>query len=103
MASKRTRIEALKGSIGAGFALLALLAIGAYAILGPTGVLAWGDYQQRIDQRQMELAVLEEQRDALRNRVNLLSPNGADPDLVNELMRKKLNVAHPDEIIVPLK
>ncbi len=103
MANKRTRMEALKGSMGAGFALLALLAIGAYAILGPTGVLAWSDYQQRLDQRQTELAALEEKRDALRNRVDLLSPNGADPDLVNELMRKKLNVAHPDEIIVPLK
>ncbi len=103
MAGKCIKMEALKGSIGAGFALLALLAISAYAVLGPTGVLAWSEYQQRLEQRQIELAALHEERDALRNRINLLSPNGADPDLVVELMRKKLNVVHPDEIIVQLK
>ncbi len=103
MAGKRKRLEALKGSAGAGLALLALLAIGAYAVMGPTGVLAWSDYQQRLEQRNIELAALKEQRDALRNRVDLLSPEGVDPDLAGELLRKELNVVHPDEIVVPLK
>ena len=89
--------------MAAGLALAALLAIGAYAILGPTGLLAWSDYQARLDQSKSELALLQKKRDALRNRIDLLNPDGADPDLVGELMRKKLNVAHPDEIVVPLK
>ena len=33
----------------------------------------------------------------------LLDPRGADPDLIGELLRKDVNVVHPDEIIVPLK
>ena len=96
-------MDTLKSSISAALALITLLAIGAYAILGPTGLLAWSDYQQRLDQREAELASLQQERNGLRNRIDLLDPNGADPDLVGELMRKKLNVASPDEIIVPLK
>ena len=38
----------------------------------------------------------------LKNRVALLNPDRADPDMVDELARRKLNVAHPDEVIVPL-
>ena len=48
-------------------------------------------------------ARLQKQRDALRNRVELLDPKAVDPDLVSELVRRELNVAHPDEVIVPLK
>jgi len=39
----------------------------------------------------------------LQNRVTLLDPRHANPDMVDELVRKELNVAHPDEVIVPLK
>ncbi len=85
----------------------ALLIVGAffggYAILGPNGALAYGDIKRQLVQRQSELAALDKHRNELRNRVNLLDPNHADPDIVDELVRKDLNVAHPDEVIVPLK
>ncbi len=85
----------------------ALLIVGAffggYAILGPNGALAYGDIKRQLVQRQTELAALDKHRNELRNRVNLLDPNHADPDIVDELVRKDLNVAHPDEVIVPLK
>lgn len=85
----------------------ALLIVGAffggYAILGPNGALAYGDIKRQLGQRRSELAALEKQRAALQNRVNLLDPKSADPDMVDELTRKELNVAHPDEVIVPLK
>ncbi|MEZ5708733.1 MAG: septum formation initiator family protein [Blastomonas sp.] len=103
MARRKPQIRTLKAALAPGLGLVALLAIGGYALLGPTGVLAWGDYRQQIEQRSVELAKLEEQRDALRNRVELLDPDHVDPDLASELMRKKLNVAHPDEIIFQLK
>ena len=38
-----------------------------------------------------------------KNRVALLDPDHANPDMVDEMVRKELNVAHPDEVIVPLK
>ncbi len=103
MAQREKITGLIKAAIGPGFALLTLLAIAGYAVLGPTGILAWGDYQKTLDERGLQLAKLKVERDALQNRVKLLDPNGADPDLISELLRKKLNVVHPTEIIVPLK
>ena len=84
-------------------ALLVLLGIAAYAMIGPTGVLAWMDTRQRLTERRVELARLEERRAALRNRVRLLKGDQVDPDLASELVRRDLGVAAPDEVIVPLK
>ena len=84
----------------------ALLIVGAffggYAIMGPNGALAYGDIQRQLDKRQSDLAVLEQKRAELKNRVALLDPRHADPDMVDELARKKLNVVHPDDMIVDL-
>jgi len=102
--AQREKISGLiRAALGPGFALMTLLAIAGYAVLGPTGVLAWGEYQAKLETRGIELAKLQTERDALKNRVDLLDPRGADPDLIGELLRKKVNVVHPDEIIVPLK
>lgn len=85
----------------------ALLIIGAffggYAILGPNGALAYGDIKRQLVRRQIELSVLDRTRADLSNRVALLDPRHADPDMVDELVRRDLNVAHPDEVIVPLR
>ena len=82
------------------FALVALLVIGAVAVAGPSGVLAWSENSRLLTEREAELAALTLKRDELRNRVELLDPDHADPDLVGELLRKNLNVAHPDEIVI---
>lgn len=103
MAQREKIADLIKAALGPGFALMTLLAIAGYAVLGPTGILAWGEYQAQLELRGIEMAKLESERDALQNRVELLDPNGADPDLIGELLRKKVNVVHPDEIIVPLK
>ncbi len=76
---------------------------GAYAVLGPNGVFALGDYKRQIVQREHRYAILDQRRAMLKNRVTLLDPRHANPDMVDELVRKELNVAHPDEVIVPLK
>ena len=84
-------------------ALIVLLGIAAYALLGPTGIIAWTDYRAALSQRSQELSVLEKERDALRNRQRLLDRNNVDPDLAGELMRRELNVVAADEIVIPLK
>jgi cell division protein FtsB len=76
---------------------------GAYAVLGPNGVLAYGDYQRQLAKRERDYLALDRRRGVLRNRVALLDPDHANPDMVDEMVRKELNVAHPDEVIVPLK
>ena len=76
---------------------------GAYAVLGPNGMLAYGDYKRQLAKRERDYAALDHRRDTLKNRVALLDPDHANPDMVDEMTRKQLNVVHPDEVIVPLK
>jgi cell division protein FtsB len=76
---------------------------GAYAVLGPNGLIALGDYKRQLLARERQYTTLDQRRAMLQNRVTLLDPRHANPDMVDELVRKELNVAHPDEVIVPLK
>jgi cell division protein FtsB len=92
-----------KESVTQGVALSCLLMIGGFAIAGPSGVLAWGEHRHELAQREREIARLTEERDAIRNRVALLDPRQADPDLSGELLRSQLNVVHPDEMVMLLK
>jgi cell division protein FtsB len=84
-------------------AILAMSFFGYYAVLGPNGAFAYRDYTRQLEKRQAEFAMLDKARAELRNRVQRLDPKGADPDLVDELVRTKLNVAHPNEVIVSLR
>ena len=56
-----------------------------------------------LDQRRDQIAKLTHQRNELKQQVDLLDPNHADPDLSGELIRKNLNVLHPDEVVLILK
>lgn len=86
-----------------GLALAILLLLMGLAIAGPSGLLAWGENERLLDQHQARIAKLIEERDALRNRVALLDPDHADPDLVGEQLRRNFNVVHPDEVVLILE
>jgi cell division protein FtsB len=102
---KRNRIEPKLArdrlSRRAGIGLLLLMA--GWSIAGPSGLLAWSENLRLLDQRQKEVQQLTAQRDELKNRVALLDPRHADPDLTGELLRSNLNVVHPDEMVMMLK
>lgn len=80
-----------------------ILACIAYAILGPKGILAWGDYSRQVQERTRELQILKSQQAALANRVKLLDPRHADKDMVEELVRRDLGVTHPDDVVIPTR
>lgn len=84
-------------------ALAVLLALTGYAIAGPTGLLAGSENLSALEARKAEIAELTAKRDALRNRVMLLDPQSADPDLASELVRENLGVMHEDEIVITLE
>jgi cell division protein FtsB len=89
----------------AAFPALALLVVGTFAghaIAGPNGILAWGGYHRALEQRQAELAQLNQERAELKHRSDLLNPQHADPDLAEEMTRKDLGLVRPDEVIVNL-
>ena len=73
------------------------------AVIGETGVLAWGGYSRAKATRAAELTSLEERRAQLAQRSELLDPRNADPDLVDEMVRGQLDVVRPDEVIIPLE
>ena len=85
----------------AGLVLIAFF--GLYAVFGANGLLAYGDYQRQLAKREQDYAALDGRRAVLRNRVALLDPDHANPDMVDEMTRKQLNVVRPDEVVVPLK
>jgi len=85
-----------------GFALLFLLCLGVFTIAGPSGIIAWSENQQLLKLRNQQVAELRVERDRLRNRVELLNPDHTDPDLAGQLLRDRLNVAHPDEMVMLL-
>ena len=82
--------------------LIVLAFFGGYAVLGPNGVLAYGQYKRQLAVRQARYAQLDKQRAVLKNRVDLLNPKHVDPDMADELTRKQLGVVAPDEVILPL-
>lgn len=100
MRSHRSRPRLPRETFTQSLALVALLVLGGVAIAGPSGLLAWSENGRLLSERKTELVQLAARRDELRNRVDLLDPRHADPDLVGELLRRDLNVAHPDEIVI---
>ena len=84
-------------------ALGALLLLSGFAVAGPTGLLAWSENADALRERRAEIAELSAKRDALRNRVMLLDPEAADPDLASELVRDQLGVMREDEVVIELE
>ena len=93
----------LMSAFGPALAIVLLALFAGYAVLGSNGILAWGDYSRALEERRHDLAKVKAERDRLKNRVDLVDPRHADPDMVDELVRRELNVGHPDEVIVPLR
>ena len=93
----------LRAAVAPAAALIIVAFFGGYALLGPNGALAWGDYSRQLEQRQAELARVEVARSELAKRVALLDPKHADRDLAEELVRRDLGLVQPGEVVIRLK
>jgi cell division protein FtsB len=102
MKNIQARPNIAKQGLTGGVALGCLLLLGGMALAGPSGLLAWSENNRLLAQHQNELKQLIAQRDELKNRVALLDPRHADPDLAGELLRSNLNVVHHDEMVMLL-
>lgn len=92
----------LRSSAYQAMALIVVAFFGGYALFGSNGVLAGFEYSQMLEQRRSELNAVRKTRAEIANRVRLLNPNHADPDIVDEMVRSKLGLTHPDEVVIPL-
>lgn len=84
-------------------ALATLLVLGGLALAGPYGLLSWGENVALLEKREHRIAELRAERDDLQNLVERLNPEHVDPDLATELVRKNLNVAHPDDYVIEIE
>lgn len=85
-----------------GVALACLLAMGAWVLFGPSGLISWSENSRLLIERQKELQQLTAETNVIRNRVALLDPNHIDPDMASQLLRTNLNVVNPDEMVLLL-
>tara|TARA_B110001454_G_scaffold195827_1_gene198342 strand:+ start:1079 stop:1390 length:312 start_codon:yes stop_codon:yes gene_type:complete len=89
-------------ALGPAMAVLMVALLLGYAVFGGNGLLAWGGYSAHLRDSRAELKVVQAERARIANRVELLEPRHVDPDLADEMIRRELNVGHPDEVVVPL-
>ena len=80
----------------------ALIGIALWLLFGATGLFAWSDYSRALQVKRVELAQLQSEQARLENHRRLLNPNHVDPDLIDESIRRDLNLVHPDDVVMPL-
>jgi cell division protein FtsB len=98
----RNTLETIKRAALPALAILIIANFLGYAIMGANGILSWGDYRRQKADRLVQLAELNAEKVRLAHRSALLDPAHADPDLVDEMVKKELGVVRPDEVIIPL-
>ena len=80
---------------------LALTGYFAYHLVeGDRGLRAWTRITQELRQAKSALAEVAAERAALDRRVANMRPDHLDPDLLDTQVRRNLDVAAPDEIVI---
>ena len=86
------------------FPLLALFSLYAYlafhAFSGSQGVLRWMQYGEQADKLSVKAEALETKRAALQSKVDALSADSLDLDVLDETARQILNVSDPKEVTI---
>ena len=75
---------------------------GYHAVVGSRGLLAWRQVNRDIEATQQDLAAVRAEREALEEKVRRLRPGSLDPDLIDELARRRLSLAGPLDVIILL-
>ena len=102
MSSRRSTASLIRSAAAPALALLVIGNFAAYALFGANGLFALGDYRRQLTQRTAELAQIDVQRARLAQHSRLLDPRHADPDMADEMVRRDLGLARPDEVILDL-
>jgi len=76
---------------------------GYHAYNGDYGINAKVRYQQRIETLEQELATLSAARARLEERTSLLNNASLEKDMLDEYVRRALNYAAPNELVVYIK
>jgi len=83
--------------------VLAIAVSGYFAynlVEGDRGMLAWFRINQDLRLAQAKLATVQAERAALDHKVANMRPEHVDPDLLDQEVRSRLDLAAPNEIIM---
>jgi cell division protein FtsB len=84
-------------------AALAVAYFAYHAIEGERGVLAYVKLTGELESAQQIARQVSGERAELEHRVDLLSPDSLDPDMLEERARSLLNYGHPNEKVIYLE
>ena len=84
----------------AGVLTLTVLYFAYHAFAGEQGLGSWSDMQAEISDKKKVLRALEQENAALQKDIAMLSPQTADPDLIETLARSELGFVYPEELIL---
>ena len=73
---------------------------GFHALSGSYGLRAHAEFRTEEAALEAELADLVEERSSLEKRAALVRPGSLDPDMIDELGRRSLNVVAPNELVL---
>ncbi|MGE5147855.1 MAG: FtsB family cell division protein [Candidatus Eiseniibacteriota bacterium] len=71
-----------------------------HIVQGDRGLIALWQLHKQIEQADLALADVKAKRAVLEHRVQLLSAEHLDDDMLDERTREILNVARPDELVI---
>src|SRR3954465_11295620 len=71
-----------------------------HAVQGDRGILAWMQVNQQIKVAEAQLTKSDDEREAMEQRVALLSNSSLDLDMLEERARIMLNFSHPDDLVI---
>jgi cell division protein FtsB len=71
-----------------------------HIVQGDRGLVALWQLHKQIEQADLALADVTAKRALLEHRVQLLSAEHLDDDMLDERVREMLNVARPDELVI---
>jgi len=103
MSRTRSTSSLIKAALAPAAAILIMAHFAGFALFGPNGLLAWGDYKRAVSQKSDQLRIIEARRAELAHRVALLNPRKVDPDYADELVRRETGQVRPDEVIIPIR
>ena len=81
-------------------AMLCLGYLGYHTIHGDRGLRAWIGLSERLDELKRDEAAARAQHNWLQHKASLLQQGKPDPDMLDEILRRRLFLGRPDEIVV---
>jgi cell division protein FtsB len=77
-----------------------LLYFGYHLVQGDRGLFAWWGLNDKLVRAETTLGKLHLERQSLRRRVALLQRAYLDEDMLDEQVRRMLNLVHPNEVVI---